>query len=117
MQRETQRYLPFLLTTTFLMEAVKNGVGRETAHEVIKKHAVAAARGLKDGSLTENDLLDRLAADAELNIPRARLDELFRDGAARTGAAAAQVDAIAAAAGAWLQKYPAAAAVQPGEIL
>lgn len=116
-QRETQRYLPFLLTTTFLMEAVKNGVGRETAHEAIKEHAVAAAKGLKDGSLTENDLLDRIARDARLGLTRARLDELFHAGAAKTGAAASQVDAIAATAAAWLKKYPAAAAVKPGDIL
>jgi adenylosuccinate lyase len=116
-QRETGRYLPFLLTTTFLMEAVKSGVGRETAHEAIKEHAVAAARGLKDGTLTENDLLDRLAADARLGQTRGRLEELFRAGAAKTGAAAAQVDAIAATAAGWLKKYPAAAQVKPGVIL
>jgi adenylosuccinate lyase len=116
-QRETQRYLPFLLTTTFLMEAVKQGVGRETAHEAIKEHAVAAARGLKDGTLTENNLLDRLASDPRLNLTRQRLDELFKAGEAKTGAAAAQVDAIAAIAEIWLGKYPAAAGIKPGEIL
>lgn len=116
-QRETQRYLPFLLTTTFLMEAVKQGVGRETAHEAIKEHAIAAARGLRDGTLTDNDLLDRLAADPRLKLTRERLDELFRIGAARTGAAAEQVDAIAAAAQSWLTKYPSAARIQPGPIL
>lgn len=34
---ELRRYLPFLMTTTILMEAVKRGIGRETAHEVIKE--------------------------------------------------------------------------------
>jgi adenylosuccinate lyase len=34
---EIQRQLPFLATTTILMEAVKAGVGRETAHLAIKK--------------------------------------------------------------------------------
>ena len=116
-QRETQRYLPFLLTTTFLMEAVKSGVGRETAHEAIKEHAVAAARGLKDGTLTENNLLDAIAADGRLGLTRERLAELFHAGAAKTGAAASQVDAIAGAAQLWLKKHPAAASVKPGEIL
>ena len=116
-ERETQRYLPFLMTTTFLMEAVKRGVGRETAHEAIKEHAVAAARGLRDGSMTENNLLDRIASDARLDLSRARLQELFEAGAAKTGAAAAQVDAIASAAAEWLAKYPAAALVKPGPIL
>jgi adenylosuccinate lyase len=116
-QRETQRYLPFLLTTTFLMEAVKQGVGRETAHEAIKEHAVAAARGLRDGTLTENNLLERLAADDRLKLPRNRLDELFKAGEAKTGAAATQVDAIASVAQSWLARYPSAAAVKPGAIL
>ena len=41
---------PFLATTTLLMEAVKNGAGRETAHASIKEHALAAAQALSDGS-------------------------------------------------------------------
>ena len=36
---ENERNLPFLATTTILMEAVKAGAGRETAHEAIKEHA------------------------------------------------------------------------------
>ena len=115
--RETARYLPFLLTTTILMEAVRNGVGRETAHEAIKEHAVAAARDLRGGGVTENDLLDREDGDERLGLTRERLQELFEAGAARTGAAAEQVDAVAAAAEAWLRKVPAAREVRPGVIL
>jgi adenylosuccinate lyase len=115
--RETARYLPFLLTTTILMEAVRNGVGRETAHEAIKEHAVAAARDLRGGGVTENDLLDRVAGDERLGLTRERLQELFEAGAARTGAAAEQVDAVAEAAESWLRKVPAARDVRPGVIL
>lgn len=53
--RELERYLPFLTTTKVLMAAVKNGVGRETAHEVIKEHAVGTALDLRKG-LPGNDL-------------------------------------------------------------
>ena len=42
-QRELDRYLPFLATTKVLMAAVRNGVGRETAHEAIKEAAVGVA--------------------------------------------------------------------------
>ncbi|WP_258008620.1 adenylosuccinate lyase, partial [Rhodococcus sp. ENV425] len=42
-EKELNRYLPFLATTKVLMAAVRAGVGRETAHEVIKEHAVAVA--------------------------------------------------------------------------
>ena len=115
--RETERYLPFLLTTTFLMEAVKAGVGRETAHEAIKEHAIATVRNLRDGRTTVNNLLDLLAGDERLKTTRARLDELFQAGAHKTGAAAAQVDALEVKAADWVKRYPAATKVQPGEIL
>ena len=48
-QRELDRYLPFLTTTKVLMAAVRNGVGREQAHEAIKEHAVAVALEMRQG--------------------------------------------------------------------
>ncbi len=48
-ERELRRYLPFLATTKVLMAAVRAGVGRETAHEVIKEHAVAVALEMRRG--------------------------------------------------------------------
>ena len=52
--RDVERYLPFLSTTTLLMEAVQKGAGREQAHEAIKEHAVATALSLREGQ-PEND--------------------------------------------------------------
>ncbi len=46
--RELDRYLPFLATTKVLMAAVRAGVGRETAHEAIKEHAVAVALEMRE---------------------------------------------------------------------
>ncbi len=46
---ENERNLPFLATTTILMESVKHGAGRETAHGAIKEHALAAAQALRKG--------------------------------------------------------------------
>ena len=48
-QRELDRYLPFLATTKVLMAAVRNGVGRETAHEAIKEAAVGVALDMRAG--------------------------------------------------------------------
>ena len=53
-EKENTHYLPFLLTTTIMMEAVKAGVGRETAHEAIKEHAVATVHDLRNGKASEN---------------------------------------------------------------
>ena len=47
-QRELERYLPFLTTTKVLMGAVRAGVGREVAHEAIKEHAVAVALAMRE---------------------------------------------------------------------
>jgi len=38
---EVNEQLPFLATTKILMECVKAGMGREVAHEIIKKHATS----------------------------------------------------------------------------
>ena len=49
-QRELDRYLPFLATTKVLIAAVRAGMGREAAHEVIKEHAVAVALAMRSGA-------------------------------------------------------------------
>jgi adenylosuccinate lyase len=40
-KNELSEQLPLLATTNILMECVKSGMGREVAHEIIKKHATA----------------------------------------------------------------------------
>ncbi|NKW62605.1 adenylosuccinate lyase [Rhodococcus hoagii] len=94
-ENELTRYLPFLATTKVLMAAVRAGVGRETAHEAIKEHAVAVALAMREEG-KEPDLLDRLAADDRLPLDRAALDEALADRSAFVGAAGAQVDSVVA---------------------
>jgi adenylosuccinate lyase len=115
--KENGRYLPFLTTTTFLMEAVKAGAGREAAHEAIKEHAVAALRAMRSGEAQSNDLLSRLAGDGRLGIARERLDELLAAAETRAGAAADQVRAFVAGVAELSAAYPDAAAYEPGSIL
>jgi len=57
-----RRELPFLVTETVLMEAVKKGGDRQELHESIRVHARAVADALKEGA-ERNDLFDRLKAD------------------------------------------------------
>jgi adenylosuccinate lyase len=116
-ERELARYLPFLATTRVLVAALRAGVGRETAHEVIKEHAVAAALALREGGEEQGGLFDRLAADDRLPLDRADLDVLVADPTSFTGAAPVQVarfvDAVAEVTG----RYPDAARYRPGAIL
>jgi len=114
--REVQRYLPFLATTKILVAAVRAGMGRENAHEVIKEHAVAVAVAMREKG-AGNDLLDRLAADSRLPMDRADLDALLADRLPFTGAAAEQVAAVVAAVDAVVARYPHAAAYRPAAIL
>ncbi|WP_185746594.1 adenylosuccinate lyase [Mycolicibacter terrae] len=114
--RELDRYLPFLATTKVLIAAVRAGMGREAAHEVIKEHAVAVALAMRERG-AEPDLLDRLAADERLPLDRAALEAAIADRQAFTGAAADQVDQVAAAVSELAERYPEAAAYTPGAIL
>nr|WP_249156568.1 adenylosuccinate lyase [Bradyrhizobium sp. KB893862 SZCCT0404] len=114
---ELNRYLPFLLTTTVMMEAVKKGAGREGAHEAIKEHAVAAIRDLRTGKIVQNDLLQRLAADQRLAMSEAELGQVLDHGRANSGDAGAQVDHFAEQVDALAKANPEAAKYAPGAIL
>lgn len=115
-QRELDRYLPFLATTKVLMAAVRAGMGRESAHHVIRDHAVATALAMREQG-AEPDLLDRLAADPRLPLSRDALDAALADRKAFTGAAGDQVDEVAAMVDALVGRYPDAAKYTPGAIL
>ncbi|MHC9678811.1 adenylosuccinate lyase [Corynebacterium diphtheriae] len=114
--RELERYLPFLATTRILMAAVRAGVGRETAHEVIKENAVAVALNMRENG-GEQDLIDRLAADERLPMTREQLDEALADRHAFIGAAESQVARVVDRVNDLVRRYPAAAQYTPGDIL
>ncbi len=116
-ERELARYLPFLGTTKVLVAAVRAGVGRETAHEVIKGHAVAVALEMRETGRADNDLLDRLAADERLPLARGELDALFAEPLSFTGLATDQVAAFADRVAELTARFPDAAAYRPGAIL
>jgi adenylosuccinate lyase len=116
--KELQRYLPFLATTKVLLAAVKAGVGREEAHHAIQEHAVAVALSMREqGGEGGAELLDRLANDRRLRLSRDQLDKLLAEPLSFTGAAAAQVAAVAQRMEEVVRRYPAAAAYQPEAIL
>jgi adenylosuccinate lyase len=116
-QRELDRYLPFLATTKVLMAAVRRGVGREVAHEVIKEHAVAVALALREKGSDRNDLLERLATDERLKLTTTDLDTLVSTPLSFTGAATAQVAAFCDQVALVTALHPDAAFYVPGEIL
>lgn len=115
-QRELDRYLPFLATTKVLMAAVRNGVGREVAHEAIREAAVAVALEMRRGA-GENDVLARLAADQRLGLSQAQLAAVVADPITFAGAAVDQVQAVVRRVDEVAKRHPDAALYSPGPIL
>jgi adenylosuccinate lyase len=72
-KNELNEQLPLLATTNILMECVKSGMGREAAHEMIKKHAMtttpskffAALASEKDFPLSLDQLNKLILSPAE----------------------------------------------------
>jgi adenylosuccinate lyase len=133
---ENERNLPFLATTTILMEAVKAGAGRETAHEAIKGHALAAAKALRSGGpplpgasastkasarqagvASDASLLDRLAGDKGIGLGKKKLQEILAQNDRFVGAAPHQVDAFVAAVHSLAKRHKGAADYRPGRLL
>ncbi|MCZ6672326.1 MAG: adenylosuccinate lyase, partial [Verrucomicrobia bacterium] len=92
---ENEKYFPFLGTTTIMMEAVKAGAGRESAHEAIKEHAIATIRDLRAGTIQSNDLVTRLANDDRIPLDQGQLKAIFEDETRLSGMAKHQVDSLA----------------------
>jgi adenylosuccinate lyase len=115
--RELDRFLPFLATTKILMAAVQSGVGRESAHEIVREHAVASALALRETPDAQNDLLEKLAADPRLDFTVEQLNSLLAQPIEFTGAAKQQVRVLADRVEVLTARYPDAVDYQPGGIL
>lgn len=113
---ENERNLPFLATTTILMEAVKRGAGRETAHEAIKEHALAAAKALRSGGGDAN-LIDRIATDRRIGLGKRVLQSILNENARFVGAAPHQVDAFLEEVKPLARRFRGAADYQPARLL
>ena len=116
-ERELRRYLPFLTTTKVLMAAVRRGVGREEAHEVIKEHAVGAALAMREEGRDTNDLFERLTDDDRLPLSAVELEAIVADPVSFVGNAPGQVREFVARVADLTAADPEAARYRPGAIL
>lgn len=74
--RRVEAELPFMTTENILMEAVKRGGDRQRLHERLREHSIAAATVVKkDGG--QNDLISRIADDAEFGLSLSELKALL----------------------------------------
>lgn len=73
--RRLQEQMPYLAAEPVLMHAAGRGGDRQRLHERIRQHAMAAAERVRRGE--PNDLVDRLAGDAEIGVEREQLERLL----------------------------------------
>jgi len=81
---ELSEQLPLLATTKILMECVRAGMGREVAHQLIKKH-----------STTEDDFFEALASEKEFPISLDQLKDLIKEPSDFAGMAVEQSRSVA----------------------
>jgi adenylosuccinate lyase len=82
---EVTEQLPFLATTKILMECVKAGMGRELAHEIIKKHAT---------STTPSNFFAALVNENNFPLTIDQLSNLIQNPADFAGLAVKQVSEV-----------------------
>jgi adenylosuccinate lyase len=113
-EKEIQTYLPFLATTKILMAAVKNGLGREDAHEYLKEISLKAATDMRSGK--ETKLIDDIAGDARIPLDKPELEKLISSPLEFAGLAQEQCDAVIAKISAITKAHPEAVSYQPSVI-
>ena len=79
--KELSEQLPFLATTQILMACVKAGIGREVAHEMIKKHATTN---------TTSNFFTALISEKDFPLSLAQLNDLIKSPAEFAGSALEQ---------------------------
>jgi adenylosuccinate lyase len=82
---EVNEQLPFLATTKILMECVKAGMGREVAHEIIKKHAT---------STTPSNFFAALISEKNFPLTIDQLNKLIRNPVEFAGLAVKQASEV-----------------------
>jgi len=83
---ELAEQLPFLATSQILTELVKKGMGREIAHELIKKYATTT---------TASNFFNALASEKDFPLSINELNNLIKDAASFAGSAVDQSHVVA----------------------
>jgi adenylosuccinate lyase len=84
-RNELNEQLPLLATTNILMECVKSGMGREVAHEIIKKYATTT---------TPNKFFSELSSEKDFPLSLDQLTKLISNPAEFTGLALTQTNFV-----------------------
>lgn len=118
--KEVDKYLPFLATTELLQEAILKGIGREEAHKIIKKYTVQEALNMRKTGSEKNNLAETLGTDSafvKVGITKKRIETILADKAHFIGNARIQIDNVREKANDIINRYSKQACYEPGEIL
>lgn len=78
MKKHLMEELPFMATENIMMYCVTKGGDRQTLHEAIRTHSVAAGKAVKaEGA--DNDLLDRIAADPVFGLTKEEIMQVIEN--------------------------------------
>jgi len=108
-KRELKYFQPFLSTTAFLMAAVETGMGRESAYDIIQKHAMDTAAEIEAGG--ENTLVTRLVNDGSFKVAP---EEIYRIASeVKYGRAERHVESVCKDIDVLAKRYPDMASYNP----
>jgi len=113
-EKEIKTHLPLLASTKILLAAVKKGMGREDAHEIIKSASLALASTMKQAQ--DVDFIDLLTSDGKLPLSRSEIEALISDPLSFAGNAVLQCQAVLSKISPLLVRQPEAASYKAGPI-
>jgi len=106
-EKEIKTHLPLLASTKILLAAVKKGMGREDAHQIIKSASLALASAMRQAQ--DVDFIELLTKDGQLPLSRSEVEALISEPLSFAGNAVLQCQAVLAKISPLLARQPEAA--------
>jgi len=113
---EVDRYLPFIATAELLDTAVKKGMGREKAHQLIMKYAIEEELKMRNGS-PKNNLAKMLSKESKFPLNESEIEAILEGRKNFVGNSKEQIYSVAKKVEGLLAKYPTEASYEPKPIL
>ncbi len=104
-QAEVDRYLPFMASTELLAKAMARGLGREKAHSIIRKYAMAEALKLREEATSINTLAEKLGTDPEFPLSTREILDILANREQFIGNAKRQIEVVTRQVEPLLHKY------------
>jgi len=113
-EKEIKTHLPLLVSTKILLAAVKKGMGREDAHQIIKSASLALATAMRQAQ--DIDFIELLTKDGKLPLERSEIEALISQPLSFAGNALTQCQAVLSKISPLLARRPEAASYKAGPI-